>query len=58
MRQWAFEIAEEEYIREGIKEYGYDGFWNLMEELAKQPPTPIVMPLIRRTFPDIENYAV
>lgn len=46
-------IAEENYIREGIEKYGYDGFWKMVEELnRKYPPKPVELPLIRRQFPD------
>jgi hypothetical protein len=46
-------IEEEKYIREGIEQYGYDGFWKMVEELnRKYPPKPVELPLIRRQFPD------
>ncbi len=44
---------EENYIRDGIAELGYDGFWNLIEELNKQPMKPVTIPMIRRQFPQI-----
>jgi hypothetical protein len=47
------DIDEENYIREGIAKYGYDGVWKLIEELNKQPMTPVTIPMIRRTFPQI-----
>ena len=47
------DINEENYIREGIAKYGYDGFWNMIEELNKQPMKPVTIPMIRRTFPQI-----
>lgn len=47
------DINEENYIREGIAKYGYDGFWNMIEELNKQPMKPAYIQLIRRQFPQI-----
>jgi hypothetical protein len=52
-------IAEENYIREGIEKYGYDGFWKMVEELnQKYPPKPAYIPLIRRQFPNLKNVNV
>ena len=48
------DINEENYIREGIAKYGYDGFWNMIEALNKQPTVPVSIPLIRRQFPKIQ----
>lgn len=47
------DLDEENYIREGIAKYGYDGFWNMIEELNKQPMKPASIPMIRRQFPQI-----
>lgn len=47
------DIDEENYIREGIAKYGYDGFWNMFEELNKQPMKPVSIPMIRRQFPKL-----
>ena len=47
-------MNEENYIKEGIAKYGYDGFWNMIEELNKQPKVPVSIPLIRRQFPKIQ----
>ena len=47
------DIDEENYIREGIAKYGYDGFWNMIEELNKQPMEPASIPMIRRQFPTL-----
>ena len=44
------DIDEENYIREGIAKYGYDGFWKMIEELNKQPMKPVSIPMIRRQF--------
>lgn len=47
------DIDEENYIKEGIAQYGYDGFWNMIEELNKQPAQPVTIPMIRRAFPNV-----
>jgi hypothetical protein len=52
-------IEEEKYIREGIEQYGYDGFWKMVEELnRKYPPKPAHITLIRRQFPNLKNVNV
>lgn len=47
------DIDEENYIKEGIAKYGYDGFWNMIEELNKHPAPPVTIPMIRRAYPKI-----
>jgi hypothetical protein len=48
------DIDEENYIREGIAKYGYDGFWKMIEELNKKPMKPVSIAIIRRQFPKLQ----
>lgn len=53
MRESMVEKNEREYIADGIKKYGYDGFWKLIEMLNKRPKHPVKLPMIRRQFPKL-----